>query len=343
MTESVGTTKTRAQTHRARCAPKAQAHPAGAACLILLMIVIGLYGGRSAAAQEALPDIPLDTKPCQHLEYWPLSLASAKVPVLVHFRSADEGKIATEVIDDIEAAWDFEVQRLGFSPPLGDAGECGPNNSFNIFLWRGKVSCYVDSIHESEPEKDPIATPWGGRRAFMVVDPWGKYGKDILGQTLAHELNHASQAVDDWYAPGDVFEMTATYVEQYFKDAWAYNIADFQAHPDWGLLFNDSYETYYMYGSALYLYFLRDYYFSRQGLVDEKFAARLWFNMRKDSAYPFAKRPNLVDGLNQLVAPFGDSVNDSALVFARWRYYAGTNDDGKHFKPWRGLAAIRFT
>ena len=248
--------------------------------------------------------------------------------------------MAKQVVVDLQAAWDFETTTLGFEPPLPDAGECGPDERFDVFIWRGKVTCFVQIMHEGLEDKylfSPQA-PWGGRTAYMVVDPWGKYGGKILGQTMAHELNHASHAREDYYEAGDVFEMSATYVEQYFNKALAYNVAAFQNNPDWALLFYDDYATYYMYGSALYMYFLRDYYFSRQAVVDQQFPSRLWLYMRNSTARPQVNKPNVVDGLDRLLAPFGDSFLDSALVFARWRYYAGTDkSDGVHFKPWQGL------
>lgn len=306
--------------------------------LLLLVVIAGIAGCLDSNDSPAIGrSIPLDTRPCEHPEFWPFSLPSARYPFLVHYRSPDEADTARKVIGDLEAAWDFEVRTLGFPPPPADGGECGPDESFDVFVWQGKETCFVQVIHEGLEEKYKIVTPWGGRRSYMVVDPWGKYGKAILGQTIAHEFNHASHAAEDWYDSAAAFEMTATYVEQYFNSALAYNIADFQAHPDWGLLWNDEYATYYMYGSGLYFYFLRDYYFSRQGTLDAQFPARLWHSMRNDSARPLVNKPNVVDGLDELLAPFGHSFVDSALVFARWRYYAGKNDDGRHFRPWQGL------
>lgn len=322
-------------------APKAWLGAVRRVSFLLLMVVTAISGCLgSADPSPTQRSIALDTKPCQQPELWPFSLGDQKNRFLVHYRSPDEIDMARTVVSELEAAWDFETQTLGFEPPLPDAGECGPDERFDVFIWRGKETCFVQIIHEGLDEKYILApgAPWGGRTSYMVVDPWGKYGKEILGQTMAHELNHASHAVQDWYEAGDVFEMTATYVEQYFNKALAYNIVDFQAHPDWGLLFYDDYATYYMYGSGLYLYFLRDYYFSRQASVDEKFPARLWSYVRNDELRPLVNKPNLVDGLTRLLAPFGHSFADSALVFARWRYYAGSHDDGKHFKPWPGLA-----
>ena len=36
-----------------------------------------------------------------------------------------------------------KVGALGFSAPLPDKGYCGPDSSFDVFLWRGRESCWV--------------------------------------------------------------------------------------------------------------------------------------------------------------------------------------------------------
>lgn len=308
--------------------------------VIMLVTMAGCLGSSDDPTNP--PPIPDTTKPCQRGELWPYRVGSARQhPFLVHYRSPDEREMALKVVGDLDAAWDFEVKTLGFPEPLDDAGECGPDGNFDVFVWRGRESCFVNLIHDGPEERYLIATPWGGRRSYMVVDPWGKYGGEILAQTIAHEFNHASHAVQDWYEAGSVFEMTATYVEQYFRDALDYNVTDFQLHPDWAVLWYDDYRTYYMYGSGLYMYFLRDYYFSRNGTLDAKFASRLWSNARNTTDHPLVNKPNLVDALDSLLAPVGDSFVGSIVPFARWRYYAGSNDDRAHFKPWQDLA-IKF-
>ncbi|MFO1412438.1 MAG: hypothetical protein U1F10_00685 [Burkholderiales bacterium] len=282
--------------------------------------------------------VPDGTNPCRHGELWPHALRSARHPFVVHYRTADELSMAAQVVAHLEAAWDFEIGYLGFPPPLDDGGECGADGAWDVFIWRGKETCFVQVIHEAVEEKYLVATPWGGRRSYMIVDPWGRNGGAILAQTLAHELNHAAHAAEDWYEAGSIFEMTATYVEQYFDDALDYNIADFQQHPEWAPLWHDDYRTYAMYGSGLYLYFLRDRYFARGGTLDPTFAARLWHYARNREDRPLVNRPNVVDAFDALLAPVGETYAGSLVPFARWRWYAGSRDDGAHFQPWRDLA-----
>ena len=274
----------------------------------------------------SLRPIPRETKPCESPEYWPYSIASARRPVIVHYRSPIERETALKAIKYLDTAWTFEIGTLGFSAPLPDAGFCGPNDAFDVYLWRGHVQCWVDEIAGAP------SNAWGGRMSYMLLDPWGKYGRDILRQTIGHELNHSAHATDHWEAPQSAMEMTATYVEQSYGDALGYNIKDFQERPEYSWLWLDldpdgNMKTYFMYGSALYLYFLRDRYFQ-----DEPgFAAGIWRALRMDER---GERLSFVESLDAVLAAKGASFSESAVAFARWRYYAGSRDDGQHFTTW---------
>ena len=289
---------------------------------IALAILVTSCGG-GGGEEEPTDRIPDGTKPCEHPEYWPRMKASSQHPFLVHYRTEDEAAMADEIIAELDAAWQTEFGELGYVPPPSDAGMCGPDGSFDVFVWRDHRSCFVDIVSEQ------IVTPTGGRASYMLLDPWGPYGGDILRQTIGHELNHGSQAANDWYEIPISFEMTATYVEQLFGAACDYCIHDFQEHPEWSLLWDDKYKTWYMYGSALYVHFLRDKYFGG----DERFLPELWRQVRNHPNLE-VNSPNLVDAVNAMLAPQGVSFFDSAATFARWRYYTGSRDDGAHFQRW---------
>lgn len=297
------------------------------ALCLAICISSGCGGGDNSAStldDPAQIAIPYETLPCKNPGYWPLSLKSAKRPFIVHYRTIDEEQTARTVITLLEDSWEFEIDKLGFVPPPPDNGRCGPDGDFDVFLWKGHSQCWVQIISEE------LVTPWGGRASYMLLDPWGKYGGDILPQTVGHEFSHASQAINDWHEIGVSFEMTSTYIEQYFGTACAECIADFQAHPDWSLIFDDDYKTWYMYGSALYFHFLRDYYFNG----DEGFLPKLWLAARNTPLTPLVNSPNFVDALNAVLAPVNGSFQSSVVKFARWRYYSGKRDDGKHFRAW---------
>jgi len=287
-------------------------------------------GGMPARCVEAASDavIPDDAKPCRNPQYWPYSAVSTRYPLVVHYRRPDERAMALTVVKYADTAWKFEMETLGFSAPLPDEGHCGQDGRFDIFLWRGRQSCWVDEIAGTP------ATAWGGRMSYMAVDPWGRNGREILRTTIGHELHHASQATDNWDVAQSVMEMSATYVEQYFGDALLYNVRDFQGRPEHAVMWLDlddrsAMTSYHMYGAGLYFYFLRDRYFPD----DAMFLSRFWKDAR-NRAHP-AKNPDTAsDAIDRLLAPVGSSFAQSMQEFARWRYYAGSRDDGRHFRTW---------
>lgn len=277
-------------------------------------------------ASELSP-ISGDAWPCDSPELWPLSVESDEYPVLVHFRPSQED-IAGRVLELTETSWQVEVETLGFRSPLDDGGSCGPDGRFDVFIWAGIDECYVDIIG---PEPD---TSWDDRLAFMVVDPFGPYGGDVLDVTVAHELNHACQAADDWWESAFVFEMTSVFVEDLvFDDDNDYMsiLEDFQSHPDWSIDRDDGYETWYMYGAALYLHFLNEHYFDGDATFVSE-AWRLSRNQPGSDIVPTANEPDFEDALSQLLMEaVGLEFVQTVAPFARWRWYTGDRDDGAHF------------
>ena len=241
--------------------------------------------------------------------------------------------MALKVVNYLDTAWEFEIGTLGFREPVLPDQGCGPDGKFDVFIWRGHENCWVNAIDPNENKGvscKPVMT-------YMLLDPWGKYGGDILRQTIGHEFNHASHAPLDWNETLIALEMTATYVEQYFWDAYPRSASNFQGNPDRSLLWvnedevdSNSSTWLYMYGSALYMRFLRDRYFPD----DERFAARLWDMLPNHDCS--RNSPNIWDGLNRLLGEASppSSFLASAIAFARWRYYTGSRDDGRHFLTW---------
>ncbi|HWR58807.1 MAG TPA: hypothetical protein VN328_07970, partial [Thermodesulfovibrionales bacterium] len=313
-------------------------------------------GGSGSSSNEPVVNVPDGTRPCEHPEYWPHSIASDKeypgIPgshrFRVYYRSQGELGMAREVVRLLDDAWDKEMNTIGFTPPLRYPPEgksrCGQDASFAVFLWDGHRSCFVAPV---DPEEKDFLTPWGGLASYMILDAWGPYGIDRnnlinprnqLRQTIGHELNHASHAADDFHDIGIAYEMSATFIEQLYGPSDPDLVADFQSKPEWSLLWYEYYGTWYLYGSALYMNFLRDKYFYEAGrtndLENDRFLADLWRAVR-NTPDPKVNSPNWVDGINAILAPKNSSFIESLEVFARWRYYAGDRDDGKHFRPWQ--------
>ncbi|MRR07001.1 MAG: hypothetical protein EG828_08655 [Deltaproteobacteria bacterium] len=293
---------------------------------VCVMFLAGCGDDAAPLQTSTQTALPKDACPCAYPEYWPYNVASSRHPFIVHYRSPDELTTARRIIAFLDTAWQRQIIEQGYEPPPSDSGMCGPDGRFDVFIRRGVNSCKVDLITEE------FVTRWGGRASYMQVDPWGDYGGDKLAATIAHEFNHSTHAANDWYDLPISFEMSASYVDQFYGPQDVRDILDFQKHPDWGLLRNDSYLTYYMYGSALYLHFLRDRYFG----VDDSFLPLLWVNMRNTPDL-LVNKPNFVDALNSLLVTTGTVFGESPFLdtvpeFARWRYYAGDRRDSRHFR-----------
>ena len=270
---------------------------------------------------EFCEPIPANSVPCTDATPWPQKLESSEIPVTVHYSTRADEPVASDVMALLEVAWRVEVDELGFSPPIADDGNCGEDDRYDVFVWRGSEESYVEAILDV-PET--VHDDW---ITYMVVDPWGPFGGDRLASTIAHELNHALVASDDWWESPLVFEMTATFMEEVvFPDAneYLFTLEDFQTRADWSVTRSDDWDTWYMYGASLYLQFLRKRYFDG----DASFAARMWRLSRSD---PNENEPDYLDALETILAERNATVATSVVEFARWRWYTGTRDDGRHF------------
>ena len=299
------------------------------------------------AGSDSIEPLDPDTiVPCSHRQYWPFTIRSRDLPIMVHYRSLSENETAEEVLNWAETGWRFHVDTLGFRPPLDDTGFCGDDGSFDVFVWKGRESCFVSSkFLNAEGERikgENLATSWDDRVTYMVMDPWGSYGGDKLEETVVHESGHGSQAAADWFESPIFFEMTSVFLDMVYADAYTDQMVDFQKHPDWSLDRNDDYETYYMYGSALYLKYLQDRYFEG----DARFVPAIWWAARNAPGAeedPTKNEPDFEDVLDGMLRNrAGVSFLDTVLEFARWRWYTGDHIDDRHFRHFRsGLENLR--
>ncbi|MFO0551073.1 MAG: hypothetical protein U0271_21970 [Polyangiaceae bacterium] len=300
--------------------------PLAVAALLGLAACSNAVGAGSSASDEGGSGtggpIPAETLPCESPDLWPFEVSSDRYPIRVHYHEVSQVPEALSTLELLEQSWAVETGALGFDPPLADHGRCGDDDAFDVFIWAGVGECYVDVIAE-EPN-----TPWDDVLSYMVVDPYGPYGGELLDVTLAHELNHACQATYDWWESPVFFEATSVYVEDWVFDGnnnYVENLADFQARPGWALDLGDNYETWFMYGAALYFHYLHDRYFSD----DPTFLAELWRGARSIAG---EQEPDLEDAIDVLLGQrAGIGFVDSVAEFARFRWYTGERDDGAHF------------
>ncbi len=262
-------------------------------------------------------------RPCEHPEFWSKSLASASYPVLVHYRDDAELESARAIVGALEQSWQFETESLGFLPPVSDQSTCGPDDGFDVFVWRTFRGGVADVIAE-EP-----STAWNDYRAYVIVDPWGPYGGENLEPFVAHELNHSMQAAYDWYETPIFFEMTSQFVEEVVYDGaddYRDYFYDYQGNPDWAFDYNDNYQTSYFYGASLYLFYLRDGVFGGE----PSFISEIWDRSRNPAG---ENEPDFEDALESVLQQrHGVSFQDTLIEFARWRYFTGARDDGRHFE-----------
>jgi len=271
----------------------------------------------AACGDDLAPPIPEDVvDPCAAAGYWPHGVRSATLPIEVRFPDDVTDARARDVLALLEDDWEIEHGVLGFREPIAVPGCGDDDDALDVFLWPGTDEAYVEGL---VPIDSTAHDDWA---TIIVIDPDGLYGGDELATTLAHELNHASQAADDWYEPIAVFEASATYVELAVvgdEDVRAVTFADFQAQPGWAFDHDDGYETWSMYGGALYLQVLAAI------ADDEAVVGAIWEGMRNTGP---ANEPDWADAVAAVVAP--RTLEDTFLELAIWRWYVGAHDDGAH-------------
>ncbi|XXF81189.1 hypothetical protein P2318_15920 [Myxococcaceae bacterium GXIMD 01537] len=262
-------------------------------------------------------------------EMFPYSIRSEKLPVLVHYYKEVEKETAQQVLAYVEKGWDYHVNQLGMRQAITDKGECGPDDAFDVFVWKGHRSCLVNVL-SGEP-----STSWDDRRGYMIVDAWGPYGGPELEETVVHEMAHASQAADDWYEAPITFEMSAVFTDQVYANRYIKTyFDDFQAHPDWALDRDDKYETWYMYGSSMYLLYLKDRFFDGK----PQFLSSMWLASRNPPGAEndqTLNEPDFADAIDGMLKDKGSSYVNTVPEFSRWRWYTGDHVDDRHFRHFK--------
>lgn len=266
-----------------------------------------------------------DTDPCLTPEAWPYSTTSATHPIRIHWRTRAEEPTAREMLGYLDEAWEVQVDGLGFPAPITDelsdtSFGCGPDERVDVFIFAGIEIAYVDVIVED------TSTLHDDYAAFMVVDPYGENGGPLLLATVFHEFHHLTQAALDWLDAPNIYEMSATFMEEAVlnsHDSWEFQIFDVTDNPEWSIDLDDNYATYFMYGQALYLIFLQHAVFD--GDID--FFVQMWRGL----ASPAGEPPTYQDALDVLLADRGLSFLETVPLYARWMAYVGERDDGAHF------------
>jgi len=273
-------------------------------------------------ALEFCGDIPADADPCVEDQYWPLNMSSSIRPLTVSYPRQDIETTVLEMIARLEESWSVQVDTMGFTAPIDDGGACGPDGSFDVFVWPGIGGAYVSSIARNS------ATPHEDYSTYMAFDPGGINGGAWLNTFMAHELNHALQASDDWTEDAQHYESGATFAEAVVypdDDDWVFELEDFQDRPHLSLFYDDNGATWYIYAAAMYLHFLHERHYPG----DPGFYARIWRATRSNVG---DDRPDYFDALRQvLLTERGVTLDETVVEFMQWRWFVDEFDDGAHF------------
>jgi len=259
------------------------------------------------------PEFKAEFKPWEHPECWARELRSKRYPLQVSYSFESDDAIARQVLATLEEAWQWQVEEVGFIPPF--PRDPSGSGLYPVYLIRGAGT----GVNSSGPLVRSDVN-WSAHASYMTVDAWGPYAGSALEQTIHHEFQHALEAAYDWDEPGSIFEMSANFIQEKARPGmnpgFDVELADFQARPQLAPHAYDDYETYFMYGSWMYLAFLEQRYFPIEGA---KLVERIWSGAR---SAPGQAQPDWIDSLGSLL-PKGTGYSDTVIEFARWRWYAG--------------------
>lgn len=299
------------------------------------------------AAQRAAARLPAHLRPDPaRLAFsagagWAGSLASPTHPLRVSWRDPHDALRAHAVLRFAEQSWDVEIDTLTFRPPILTPDPLGGPPVYDIFLVRGIGYAFTEGY------RDYPDTWWDDWSTLIVIDPLA-YADKFLRTTVAHELNHAMQATDDWFENLSAMESSATYAEEAVYDQDDSYLITLPAAQQLCFLpfeFDDGYRTWFLYGGVSWLLCLRDRWF--QG--DPAFLGRAWRLMRSPQRGsmepPRLNEPDFADAFDLVlrVGP-GATYGESILEYDRWRWFTGRRDDGRHYEEgarWPRSAEIR--
>lgn len=252
--------------------------------------------------------------PWKQAAKWPYAVSNPRI--VVHYQATGDLAMAQTVLGYVENAWQVQVVQQGGRAPL-DNGVIGGDARFDVWLQRGLNSLYVASTGTN------AATPYDDAFTSMVLDPWGQYGGAELEANVFHEFRHGSQGADDWNEHIQFFEAEATLWETayYGYPRLSYVWADYQAHPEWTPFKDDRYATWFMYGGALFLLYLKNHAFAG-GLA---WSNDVWLACRNPAG---TNEPDFADALQAKLATRGTSLFAELTSFARARWYTGPNANG---------------
>lgn len=274
--------------------------------------------------------------PPYHVGY----VESANRNIRVHYETASASAMATQVLGFAETVWDVQIDQMGFYAPMArDASD-------NVF--EGMWIYLVDSDHGmAAPTGDVPGTSWTDCTVDIIIP--NSITQSMVETYVHHEVNHAVEMAMDCTEASFAYEQTTSAVTAILFPEdflWTqYFLPTFQAMPHAGLdctFFMSQDDYYYHYGAALFSVFLDEHYggSENEGGAPGELLARIWEAARQDGTVtvgagaPVSTTPNDPDLLEAMATVLGEqgvTLEEAFITFARWRYFVGDNDDGKHF------------
>lgn len=229
----------------------------------------------------------------------------------IHYDSAGSNAVKYSIAEfalALDSALSFQVDKMGFQPPVRDNGE-GGDDKYDVYIT--DIGGYYGY---TEPEFEIVA---GSKRhySFMVIDNdfQGFYttGLNAARVTAAHELNHAIQISryilktnNFGYLERYFYEMTSTAMEEfvfdYVNDYYVY-LDEFFDSPERPIQYHSGYDLphWVMYIQNKYGY----------GII-----RRMWELFRER---------NGLDAMEAALTEAGSSFGVDYTDFAAWCYFTG--------------------
>lgn len=250
----------------------------------------------------------------------------------VHYSIASDANYADSTLQMAEESWNTEMNTQGWLAPPGDSGTGGTD----------QLDIYLADLNGggayTAPEYDVPGTNWNDATSYIVIDQ--NIGLGVMGAFVSHEMNHTSQFAYDYIEAANVYESTATFMEDKVYDDindYTWYTGDFQSNPDRSVDY-DTYSDVYMYGASVFMHFLSERYDNGGTTL-----VRDMWDRSKESGN--VNEPDYIDSLHELLQERGvGSFHDAYAEFAHWRIFTGSSaDTANYFEEgnlWSGVSTI---
>ncbi|MBU1221600.1 IPT/TIG domain-containing protein [Myxococcota bacterium] len=235
-------------------------------------------------------------------------LDSDLYPVRVYYYNEVQHDLAQSVLEGVDEAWAKSIDDFGFYAPP-------------IVTEDGRYPFYIMNASGAAGYTSPVGyydeTPWDDCVTYIVIEENSHGG--MVKATVAHELNHASQAAMDCLEPVVFWENTAVFTEiavyPQIVQWMGYYAEYFQESPWWSISEN---ETPYWYGGFIWPMFLANEY--GEGPHDGYYIRDIWERTMQETEN-VTNVPNYMQVISEKLEEDGSSLNEAFALFTIGRYF----------------------